>query len=179
MRGIWRVRPFRAGMRQPLSPISNLFGIYVRRWPAWWRRLWPRRGRRIANANDEVGSRAALGQDLCTIRRPYTLNQVNAAPSGRIYRAIYPQMSTTVAFLPQDDFSARTLIAIPQNPHRSSSQRRTDSARKRKLVVVPYQFSIGVFSRLSITSISTGALRRSNCSPNFFSPSRAASRSAL
>jgi hypothetical protein len=67
--------------------------------------------------------------------------------------------------------------------HRSidiGSERRssTDSLRKWKWIVVPYQFSIGVFSRLSITSISTGALRRSNCSPSFLSPSCAAFRPA-
>lgn len=33
------------------------------------------------------------------------------------------------------------------------------------------QFPLGVFSRLSITSISTGDLRRSSCRPNFFSAS--------
>jgi hypothetical protein len=49
VRAIWRVRPFPGHTLQPPSPISNPFGTYVRRWPAWWRRLRLRRGRRVAN----------------------------------------------------------------------------------------------------------------------------------
>jgi len=51
LRGVWcrrfsvcdRLRAHAAAALADLNP----FGTYVRRWPAWWHRLWLRRGRRI------------------------------------------------------------------------------------------------------------------------------------